>query len=685
MVMGAIAGAYLGYLVAGVTLPRYEASSQVFLEKLSPNVPLNSERTVHAADEVRLDLESQIVRLRSPRIIRQAIEKHRLTSLKSIGNHPALGALIADELRIKQPLTTRGILDIRYTGPDPEDARLVLKAVVETYGDMLRESHRLYHADTLRLLTDAKDEILKRLKEKEHEYQEFRKKAPPIWNGEDKANIHSQRLVEIEGVRSGLMIERSQLQSELQSLEQAVEAGVSSEALALIVYKDAERSSAKPGPTDPREQSRQLAQQLIPLLVTENQLVTAYGPDHPRVKEIRSSIALTRSILGKTAEDDVPPPRTDPIAVYLESLRQRIKATLRKETQLDQLYAVERDAAKQTLSLEYQDATLRDEITRIKQLFDAVVKRVGETDLSRNFGGYAMDVITEPSRGILVAPRPAIYLSAGALAGCLAGLALTFGREKLRVGFASVAEMERLLQTRVAGKLPVVSRPASTPRKLETVDAMVRMVHDPLSEFAEAIRGIRVALWVSDGSHANRVIQVTSPGHAQGCTTLAANLAAAIAASGKRVLLVDAHLDGPRLHTLFGLENATGMVSVLRGETDLATASQPSGVPLLDCLTTGPTPDNPGELVLSEQFEKLLNTARYAYDMVIVDSPPVPAVSDTRAIAARVDGVFLLLTLEGSSRDTTLQSVDLLRSVNASLLGVVVNRVSRSELLPPGS
>lgn len=682
MLLATVAGGYAGYLLLGVTPPDFESKSQVFLEKLSHNVPMNPESAGgEGLDDTRTEVETQVARLRSPRIIEQAVKKHRLAKLKTLANERNIVQTIVDGLKTKYQAGTRGILELRYICPAPDDSRVILSAIIDAYGDMLRDSQRSYHSDTLRLLTNAKDEILQKLNQKEQEYHEFRLKAPPIWSGEDKANIHRQRLVEIEAVRSELMIERSQLQSDLQSLEQAVQAGVSREALALMIFKDRERSDDAARSAELRQQSRQLSQQLIPLLIEENQMLRDYGADHPRVKEIRAKIAFSKDILTKANAEDVPLPKSDLIDVYLESLRQKIKATVKKETQFNQLYAAERDEAKRTLKTEYQDETFRDEIARMKLLFDAVIKRVGEIDLSRDFGGYSLNVITEPGHGTQVAPRPPLYLGFGAAAGCLAGLVLTFGRDKLRPGFRSIHEVVQLLQTPIAGRIPDVTRRPSKTRKLAGADPTLWAVQEPLSEYAEAVRGVRIALYYSSAGDDHRVIQITSPSRRQGATTLAANLAVTIANSGKRVLLVETDFREPRLHKLFNLANEVGTTSVIRGEAELEQACQPSGVPLLDCLTSGSIPENASELLSSEKFDRFLEVARERYEFVILDTPPVSLVTDTRSIASRVDGVFLTLTLDRTSREAAAQSVELLRSVDAKLLGIIVNRVRRQDLL----
>src|SRR5262249_3084757 len=158
-------------------------------------------------------------------------------------------------------------------------------------------------------------------------------------------------------------------------------------------------------------------------------------------------------------------------------------------------------------------------------------------------------------------------------------------------------------------------------------------------------RGVRTSLLFTARRDGCKVIQVTSPEMADGKSTLAANLAVAIAQSGKRVVLVDADFRRPRVHKLFGVGAERGLASVLAGEGDVAGVSQPSGVPGLTIVPCGPTPPNPAELLTSSRFQEVLKALDGDYDFVLVDTPPLLAVTDPSVVAPCVDGVLLTIRL----------------------------------------
>jgi capsular exopolysaccharide synthesis family protein len=162
-----------------------------------------------------------------------------------------------------------------------------------------------------------------------------------------------------------------------------------------------------------------------------------------------------------------------------------------------------------------------------------------------------------------------------------------------------------------------------------------------------------------------------------GKSTLIANLAVAIAQSGRTVLLVDADLRRPRLHRVFGLPARKGLAQVIEGAAELAEAVRPSVVPNLSVLPCGARPSNPAELLTLPRFADLLEELRDSYDFVLLDSPPLLAVSDPCIVAPRVDGVLLTIRVSRNGRPAAERGRDLLAALRVQVFGVVVNGVGK--------
>ncbi len=202
------------------------------------------------------------------------------------------------------------------------------------------------------------------------------------------------------------------------------------------------------------------------------------------------------------------------------------------------------------------------------------------------------------------------------------------------------------------------------------------MVHDSLQPAAEAYRILRTNLQFASVDQDLRLLQVTSSSPGEGKSMTTANLAAAIALSGKRVILLDADLRRPVQHKLFGLSNNAGVTSALLGYFDsLEQLLRPTPVQNLRILTSGPLPPNPAELVGSKRMRSLLAQLQDHADIVVLDSPPVTVVSDTTIMASYMEGVLLVAKPGQTRADDLRRSISALEQVEAQLLGVLLNEV----------
>jgi succinoglycan biosynthesis transport protein ExoP len=146
-----------------------------------------------------------------------------------------------------------------------------------------------------------------------------------------------------------------------------------------------------------------------------------------------------------------------------------------------------------------------------------------------------------------------------------------------------------------------------------------------------------------------------------------------MAQSGRQVLLIDCDLRRPTLHTLFGLRRDIGVTDVLSGEIDLLTATQHTAADGLSVLTCGDTPPNPAELLASRQFSRLLHDAEQEFDLVLLDTPPLLAVSDPSIVAQHTDGLILVLRMNKNKRNTAKRSTEILQTNNIRVVGLVCN------------
>ena len=203
---------------------------------------------------------------------------------------------------------------------------------------------------------------------------------------------------------------------------------------------------------------------------------------------------------------------------------------------------------------------------------------------------------------------------------------------------------------------------------------------EPKSAAAEAYRTLRTNITFASPDKPVHVIMATSTSPDDGKSTTIANLAITFAASGASTVLVDGDLRRPHLHTIFGLPNEQGLTTLV---VDMARATgggsvaqiplQNTQVANLQVLTSGPVPPNPAEILSSQRMGELLEMLRGKADYVLIDTPPIIAVTDAAVLASKVDGVLLVVNAGKTKRELAIKARDMLKQVNANVIGVVLN------------
>lgn len=212
----------------------------------------------------------------------------------------------------------------------------------------------------------------------------------------------------------------------------------------------------------------------------------------------------------------------------------------------------------------------------------------------------------------------------------------------------------------------------------EPTDGLVVHLH-PKSQISEAYRVLRTNLQFSAVGSQVATFMVTSSNAGEGKTTTLANLGVALAQTGKRTILVDTDLRRPALHKIFGLPNSIGLTSMLLDEKlSLQDVLTPTDVPNLRLLCSGPRPPNPSELLENPRMDQIIAALKADADVVMFDSPPVLAVADSTILAQKIHGVLLVVEMGQTRTEIVRRAVGVLKQVDAKLLGVVMNKISRA-------
>jgi len=287
-----------------------------------------------------------------------------------------------------------------------------------------------------------------------------------------------------------------------------------------------------------------------------------------------------------------------------------------------------------------------------------------------------------------IGPKRLMTVFAALFLSTLFGMGLALVLEYLDDSIRSTEEIEQFLQLPALAAIPRIDQLQK--RKLLLVGsdsesgedhlASELLIHaDPRSSLAEAYRHLRTSILLSTAGHAPKSLLITSSLPSEGKTTTATNTAISLAQTGAKVLIIDADMRRPRLHSIFDIDNRAGLSTLLASElsdAEIDDAVRQDEKSKLYLLTSGPIPPNPAELIGSEQMATLLRMLQNRFTHIVVDSPPIASFTDGVLIASMVDGVILVVHSGKSSKQVVRRSRQLLNEIGAKVFGVVLNNVN---------
>lgn len=270
-----------------------------------------------------------------------------------------------------------------------------------------------------------------------------------------------------------------------------------------------------------------------------------------------------------------------------------------------------------------------------------------------------------------VRPKPVTNIEFTAIIGLLIAGGIAFLIEYLDDTIRTPEDIEKNLKLPVIGYIGEMET-----QKGESTDAHV--LYHPRSPVSEAFRSLRTNLEFTNVDQTLKKILVTSSGPGEGKTTIAINLAMIIAQGGKRVLLIDADMRRPRIHSIFGITNRMGLSTLFRANATVQSVMRPvEGINNIFIIPSGSLPPNPTELLASTKMDRILEEASQLVDIIIVDSPP-SLVTDYQVLATKTDGVLLVIQPGHTRADVTCAMLEQIERVNARPLGVVLNKIPRN-------
>ncbi|MQA29572.1 MAG: polysaccharide biosynthesis tyrosine autokinase [Luteitalea sp.] len=403
---------------------------------------------------------------------------------------------------------------------------------------------------------------------------------------------------------------------------------------------------------------QQLKAELILLQREELQLSNQLGDRNPELIKLRSVLRMAEGRLASEVDKIVLSLQSE----YESSLAQEQSLVAALEAQKAEALALNRKG------IDY--GALQREATSNRQIFETLLQRARETGIS---GGLATtsNIQVVDSANIPRAPvwpRKQRSLLLAALSGAVLAVGFAFFVDYLDTRLRSPEDFKKHLGLPFLGLVPLV--PAE---HLSGGEPLINSGVPPT--FAEAFRAVRTSVLFSSTENSPRTLMVTSTGPNEGKTTVAANLAIALAQAGQQVVLIDADLRRPRVHTVFGQPQEPGLSNVLTGLTSAADALRTTNVSGMWLLPAGSSVPNPADLLGSARFKTFLQALGKQCEWVIIDSPPVLAVTDASLIAHLSSGVLFVVGADKTNRHAAQAALERLDAARAPFLGGVLNLV----------
>lgn len=664
----ALSGVYLA-LAARV----YQATAKVLVIEQG-SAPLvtaagsGSTRLIEGAED---SIASHAMILSSPVVLRRAIETigvDRLTSLRA-ANLDAAVRLVSEGLSVTRPDRLARVLQVSYRSTSRDEAGRVVQAVVDSYQGFLGEVYARGNGEVVQLMTRARDDLSRELRELEEKYLEFRRNSPVVAVSATGKTIVGERIEEWGRAARDAMVRAVQLRNQLELGRALEKEGVGLWSIAYAMDQvgvgpggQGQGLAARVqgnGTAPPTDYLRQLA--------TEQQrLAETLGAGSTKVKEIQEQMqeaqVNARATRGRIEQGEVDDLLTS-VGRSLASL-ERMRGELQKEFDTDL------ELAKKAEIDQLAETNLKNELERRRTLFNSVVSQLEQATLVGDYPGTRAQVIEPPNVLVKpVQPRVSLTLVLAVAAGGMLGLASVMVVELVAPRMRSAVEVRRLLGLSVLGEAPFVPELQRPPSGL-----IALIGHElPRSPSAEAYRVVKANLDLARRGRDVRVIIVTAPHRGAGASTVAGNLAAALAQPGRKAVLVDANLRAPSQHAAFDLPRERGLAQVLRGLVKPSRVIRPTRVPDLDLLPSGPEVTDPTELLSASAMTELLVELRSSYETIVVDAPPLLGFADTSVLGASADGMVLVLRMGETHRSDAVQAVEVLEGLGNPVLGAVLS------------
>jgi exopolysaccharide transport family protein len=553
------------------------------------------------------------------------------------------------------PIRNSRLVDIMYESRDPVMAARIANTVAKAYADFNLEIKLKATQDAVAWLNRRVEEERKKVDTAEQALLHYKEQHDIITDfSSDEERLTAQMLTSLND---------QLLQATGKRLE--VEAR----------YKQAAALEKSPELVDTIPEVinddiiKEIRKQEVDVNRRMSELTKKYGQNHPQIMALQNELDMLCT--QKTSE----------IKKIINSLHNEYLVASAREQSVKAALNRQKGESINLSQKAIDYNVLKREAESSRQMYDLLIKRFKETSVTEEIKTGNIRVVDPaevPKRP--VKPRKGMNILLSIVVGLSIGLGLAFFLEYLDNTIKLPEDIKDYLNIPYLGPVPVIasideaSHSHGDGADRKPSDDLITLL-SPKSTASESYRGIRTGILFSSADSVPQVILVASSGPHEGKTITSANLAVAMAQAGSSILVVDCDMRRPRMHKVFNEERDKGMSNILVGNCNMDEAIIHTAVANIDFIPSGPIPPNPSELLGSKHMLDFIEKAKSRYERIIIDSPPITAVTDAVILSNFVDGIVLVVRVGETHRNIIKNGLDQLRNVNARILGAVLNGV----------
>jgi succinoglycan biosynthesis transport protein ExoP len=666
LILGTLCIVAIAVTAVSLVLPkRYDASSQLLLDLegeedlgldqvvmpigIDLDTKLQTQVRIVQSDTIANSTIKQLGLQNNPAFAgKQAIAKQRDYDTLDLQTRSGLRNAFRQDLTV-QLIPKTEIMEIHFRSRDPKLSADVANTVAQTYIEHNFQTKYQATRQTSEWLAKQLDDVKKHAEAAQERVIAYQKKTGLF--GEDEThNIVIDRLTLLNKSLSEAETERIVLEAKYRiAMTENPEliANIAPESLLGALYKEQAETKAEYA-----------------------EMVAKYGASYPRVIQLQAQLKE----LDASVKTEIQKVSETLRAEYMAASKSEQMHRANLDKQKDDAYNMNQDAI--------QYGIMRKEVDSSRDLYEGLLKKLKEAGILAGLKSSNINIVDPASVPVVpVSPKIPVNIALGCISGLLLGMTMAFVVETVDSSIRTPEDVETHCSLPSLGIIPSVSGGERITRKsLPTGSQQFILpvtVQQSASGSAEAFRALRTSLMLSAPGSPPQVILITSAMTKEGKSFTSINLAVVLAQTGQKVLLVDSDMRRPSINKYLGIRMNRGLSACLAGTEDSAAMAVPvEEIPGLHVLPAGQMPPYPAEMLGSEALPQLVQQWRRQFRYIVIDTPPVLAVTDAVVSARVADVVVLVVRSEKSRRQSLVRTRDLLKKAHANIAGVVVNDLS---------